>query len=188
MDWISNNVLKINSKNKDQLPYLYIVDEIGTFVQPDNLPKKNKDTIRLILISDTHDKHHLLNVPAGDLLIHCGDIVLSGRKNTDQNNLEKYIDFNNWIGTIDCPYKIVIGGNHDYYLEKIGYENCKKLFTNCNYFLNELVEFKGYNFFISPFSYGDSNNKAFQSDDYKNKFYEKLNKIGTKLKTGPLDV
>ena len=149
MDWISNNVLKINNDNKDQIPYLYIVDEIGSYINPNNLPNKKSDDIRIILISDTHDKHHLLNVPSGDLLLHCGDIVLSGRKNTDEKNLKKYIDFNNWIGSIDCTYKVVIAGNHDYYLEKIGLDNCKNIFTSCNYFVNDLVEFEGYNFLFS---------------------------------------
>ena len=147
MDWtlnnVINNVIKINTKNKNHTPYLYIMDEISNFVKPENLPEKNPNYTRIILISDTHDKHKLLNVPSGDLLLYCGDIVLKGRKNTDSENLKKYNNFNNWIETIKCPYKIVIAGNHDYYLEKIGLDNCKKIFTNCNYFLNELVEFDG---------------------------------------------
>ena len=53
MDWISNNGLKINTNNKYQLPYLYIVDEIGSFVNPDNLPSKNSDNIRIILIKNS---------------------------------------------------------------------------------------------------------------------------------------
>ncbi len=190
MDWLSNNTIKINHENKYKLPYLYIVDEQAIFIQQENLPEKNKDYLRFILISDTHDKHELLNLPKGDVLIHCGDIVLSGRKNTDEQNILKYNNFNNWLGNIKCDNKLVIGGNHDYYLEKIGLTESKKLLNNCNYYTCEYLELEGFKILLSSFSYGDSKNRAFQSDDSGNIFFDKLKnikKLDFLITHGPMD-
>lgn len=63
--------------------------------------------MRIIQISDTHGKHHLLkNLPEGDVIVHCGDFTEDGTE-------EEVLDFLNWF--IDLPYrhKIFVTGNHD---------------------------------------------------------------------------
>lgn len=64
-------------------------------------------TLRIALISDTHGAHRSLQLPEVDVLIHAGDFCLYGRK-------EDAIDFNDWLGSLNIPLKIVINGNHDH--------------------------------------------------------------------------
>lgn len=82
-------------------------------------------TVRIICISDTHGMHGRIEVPAGDILIHCGDLTKHG-------TAAEVIDFNEWLGTLPHPWKIVIAGNHDGAFE---YEpdHARKLLTNAVY-------------------------------------------------------
>ena len=67
--------------------------------------------MEIICIADTHNKHKELIIPAGDMIIHAGDITESGtRKET--------LDFLKWFSALPHPHKILIAGNHDFYLEK----------------------------------------------------------------------
>ena len=66
--------------------------------------------MKITFISDTHTKHTELNgqLPDGDLLIHAGDIMNSGRNSNDIS------DFCKWFDGIDnYDHKIFIAGNHD---------------------------------------------------------------------------
>ena len=69
--------------------------------------------MRVTLISDTHTKHWELSnnqtdLPGGDLLLHAGDIMNSGRNSNDIS------DFCKWFDGIDnYHHKIFIAGNHD---------------------------------------------------------------------------
>jgi len=68
--------------------------------------------IIITLISDTHTKHNELSyntkdLPGGDLLIHAGDIMNSGRNSND------IIDFCDWFTKQKYDSKIFIAGNHD---------------------------------------------------------------------------
>lgn len=64
---------------------------------------------RITLISDTHTKHWELDgdLPGGDILIHSGDIMNSGR------NPEDIKDFCKWFDGQNYNSKIFIAGNHD---------------------------------------------------------------------------
>lgn len=50
--------------------------------------------VRAICISDTHGQHGQLEVPPGDILIHAGDFMHSGRR------LQEIVDFDQWLGTL----------------------------------------------------------------------------------------
>jgi predicted phosphodiesterase len=69
--------------------------------------------MRITLISDTHTKHDELSydpkdLPGGDLLIHAGDIMNSGRNPVDINQFCKWFD-----GLNQYEHKVFIAGNHD---------------------------------------------------------------------------
>ena len=67
--------------------YLYIKDNKHEFTE--KLPDKPKDKTRLFFISDTHEKHELLdNIPKANILIHSGDILYQGRKYLDSISLK----------------------------------------------------------------------------------------------------
>ena len=167
---------------------LYVKDDNQVFIETPPVKPKNK--IRLILISDTHEKHEqFIHIPKCDILIHSGDILCQGRKNLDSVSLKKYQEFNEWIGKLDCKYKLVIGGNHDHYLDKIGLVESRKIFTNCYYLCNELINLNGINFFASPFNIGNSRNSAFQSKYIFDDLDKKTSnvKIDFLITHGPLD-
>jgi predicted phosphodiesterase len=62
--------------------------------------------IKIVMISDTHADHRSLTIPDGDILIHAGDWTCFGHR-------EHATDFNDWLGTLPHPYKIVVNGNHE---------------------------------------------------------------------------
>ncbi|TDZ25572.1 putative rhamnogalacturonate lyase C [Colletotrichum orbiculare MAFF 240422] len=64
--------------------------------------------LTVVCVSDTHNMHP--RVPPGDILIHAGDLTVSGTKEEVQNTLD-------WVQRQPHRYKIVIAGNHDLYLD-----------------------------------------------------------------------
>lgn len=62
--------------------------------------------MRLVAISDTHQAHEYLDMPAGDVLIHAGDWTHRGRE-------PEVCSFFNWFLRQDYWHKILICGNHD---------------------------------------------------------------------------
>lgn len=67
--------------------------------------------MRIIAISDTHEFHRRLTIPAGDILVHCGDI-------TNRGDIGRMRDFSDWLGEQPHQHKIVIAGNHDFSLDR----------------------------------------------------------------------
>ena len=66
--------------------------------------------MRLTLLSDTHTRHHEItqDLPGGDLLLHSGDLMNSGR------NIEDIKSFCKWFDSLDqYTHKVFIAGNHD---------------------------------------------------------------------------
>jgi predicted phosphodiesterase len=63
--------------------------------------------MRITFISDTHTKHHRLDLPGGDLLIHAGDIMNSGYI------AHEVTDFCKWFEAQDYDVCTFIAGNHD---------------------------------------------------------------------------
>lgn len=68
--------------------------------------------MRLVLISDTHGLHDQVKLPDGDCLIHAGDFMNHGTKS------EELISFAEWFKAQPHKYKIVVAGNHDFFLEQ----------------------------------------------------------------------
>jgi 3',5'-cyclic AMP phosphodiesterase CpdA len=67
--------------------------------------------MKIICISDTHNKHRNLDVPDGDVIVHAGDFSENGTKSETFNFLK-------WFSGLPHKHKILIAGNHDFYLEK----------------------------------------------------------------------
>ena len=66
--------------------------------------------MKIVMISDTHEKHNDIKLPAGDLLIHSGDLTRRG-------NNSSIINFLDWFSSQDFKYKVFIAGNHDWDFE-----------------------------------------------------------------------
>ena len=98
--------------------------------------------MKVVCISDTHNFHNHVDVPDGDILIHAGDFTLAG-------SLSEVLDFNDWLGTLDHTYKIIIAGNHDRCLgqnDTLGF----KMITNGTYLMNSGIDIDGIKIWGSP--------------------------------------
>lgn len=67
--------------------------------------------MKLVFISDTHEQHDALQLPDGDVLLHCGDF--SGRGEIGQ--VQRFLD---WFKEQPHQYKVLIAGNHDFLAER----------------------------------------------------------------------
>lgn len=70
--------------------------------------------MRIVCISDTHGSHGKVQVPDGDVLIHAGDFMQSGK---DYREVKHFAE---WLDTLPHKVKIVIAGNHDRMFEWAG--------------------------------------------------------------------
>lgn len=62
--------------------------------------------MKIVAISDTHNKHREIKIPDADVLVHAGDITWRGELSIVQ-------DFADWLKDIPIKHKIVIFGNHE---------------------------------------------------------------------------
>lgn len=67
--------------------------------------------MRIVLLSDTHDRHSDLQVPEGDLVVHAGDFTMRGH----QDEVQRFLD---WFAGLPHPNKVFVAGNHDFLAER----------------------------------------------------------------------
>ena len=99
--------------------------------------------MRIVAISDTHARHRAIpDVPAGDVLVHAGDLTSVGKP-------EHVQEFNTWLGELPHPHKVVIAGNHDFPFERAP-ASVEPLLTNCVYLRDSAIVIEGVTFYGSP--------------------------------------
>ena len=94
------------SKDKNKKESKTVDNESVTQVDVKVAKKRDYGLVRIVLISDTHNKHEKLEMPEGDVLIHAGDFTNVG---TEQEIRE----FDMWLASLDFQHKILVPGNHD---------------------------------------------------------------------------
>jgi Icc-related predicted phosphoesterase len=100
----------------------------------------------IVALSDTHGNHHSVDVPPGDVIIHCGDITL-------KSNLSEVSDFIEWFAGLSFQYKILVAGNHDRFIRKKKPEFLELIKSHkISYLENSLIRINGFSIFGSPFS------------------------------------
>ncbi|PRX52487.1 metallophosphatase domain-containing protein [Salegentibacter salegens] len=119
--------------------------------------------MKLICISDTHNKHAQIPIPPGDVLIHAGDITEGGTK-------REVVDFLKWFSSQPHEHKIFIAGNHDFYFEKFNEEEIQEIIPeNVHYLKESGIIINGIKFWGSPVTPGDGtwafNQKQTQETD-----------------------
>lgn len=112
----------------------------------------------IVLISDTHELHRELDVPAGDVLILAGDFTMFSR------SLAAIEDFNCWLDELPHPHKLVIPGNHEFFLEAD--QSRRHLLTNATVLIDERIEIEGMRFWGSPLTplYGGAFGRSHSAD------------------------
>ena len=105
--------------------------------------------MRIIAISDTHTKHHEVQLPPyhpGDILVHAGDITSRGELATVQN-------FAHWLNSLPYEHKIIIAGNHDFCFQderRHHAEDMLEQFPGVHYLYDESICLNGIEFYGSP--------------------------------------
>jgi Icc-related predicted phosphoesterase len=100
--------------------------------------------VRFVAISDTHCRHHSLHLPAGDVLLHAGDICYKGNK-------EEVKDFLQWFSQQKFLHKIFIAGNHDFFIESAKVSELATLIPENVIYLNDSgITIDGINIWGSP--------------------------------------
>jgi Icc-related predicted phosphoesterase len=67
-------------------------------------------TVTIVAMSDTHNHHERVPLPAGDVLVHCGDSTLRGSR-------DELLTFLYWFARTPFEHRVLVGGNHDWALE-----------------------------------------------------------------------
>ena len=107
--------------------------------------------MKLVIISDTHNKHGEMEIPEGDVLIHAGD-------STNWGDMKHLTNFMEWFNGLDFDHKIMISGNHDTMFQNQQSDKLKKIIGNDAIYLeDDSVTIDGVNFYGSPWTpwYGD---------------------------------
>jgi predicted phosphodiesterase len=147
--------------------YVYIETPVAS------LPPCADGQSRILIVSDTHDTHvRIESLPDCDTLIHCGDVMMTSKYFSHAVSLRKLQDFNVWLGTCNAKQRLVIGGNHDNYLERIGPEAVQSVLTNAQYLLNDHCKVGQLSAWATPLSIGKSPNRAFQRAEFRKKTME----------------
>ena len=115
--------------------------------------------MRLIHVSDTHNKHQLLkDLPDADVIVHTGDITEDGTEEEVKNFIE-------WFSGLPYVHKIFIAGNHDNCLCGAKIEG---LPNNVHYLCNEGITIDGIKIYGVP---------MFLEDDLEGNFPELFSRI-----------
>ncbi len=99
--------------------------------------------MKVCAISDTHNKHHRLELQPADLLIHAGDFSELGR----QDEVQQFL---NWFARQPHPHKVFIAGNHDFLPERQPKIFKKMIPPDLIYLEDEEVIIKGIKIWGSP--------------------------------------
>ncbi|MBE0437124.1 MAG: metallophosphoesterase [Methylomicrobium sp.] len=104
--------------------------------------------MNILHISDTHGEHETLDLAnlQADVLVHSGDFTFNGSQ-------KEVIHFFDWFSRQPFEHKILVPGNHDYFVEKMFYDpELKKYFWPKSFHLlvSEGIEIDGVKFWGSP--------------------------------------
>jgi len=167
VDGILRIVLSDKGSHTDKCIYLQHPDYVYKETLRSELPSCSAENSRIVVVSDTHDSHHKVGtLPSCDLLVHCGDIMMTGKHFSHKNCVRKLSGFNDWLLSCDAKQRIVLGGNHDQFLEKIGPQSAQQLLSNATYLHNTSFQWGDLSIWGTPLSNGKSPNRAFQSKEF----------------------
>jgi len=98
---------------------------------------------RVVFLSDTHGNGiNNLNIPKGDVLIHCGDATYNGTAQEIHN-------FNESLKDLNFKKIIFIPGNHDFIFEN-DRTLSQKIMTNADVLIDKSIIYNGIKIYGSP--------------------------------------
>lgn len=102
--------------------------------------------MRIVAISDTHNRHHQIAIPECDILIHAGDATGRGHE-------FEVRDFARWFNEQPATHKVFIPGNHEKIFEKRLPESMAWFTEECptgHVLINQLLTIDGLKIYGSP--------------------------------------
>lgn len=103
-------------------------------------------TTRFVIISDTHNLHEKVQLPKGDVLVHCGDALLVG-------DFKEYAIFSNWFNSVQgYELKIFVPGNHDLYVEE-NQSLARSMMPNVKTLIDESLWINGLAIYGAPWTH-----------------------------------
>mmetsp|Transcript_40046 Transcript_40046/g.65122 ORF Transcript_40046/g.65122 Transcript_40046/m.65122 type:complete len:341 (-) Transcript_40046:132-1154(-) len=149
-------------------PLLRPGSPIASFHLVKNLPRDEKvgdsrTHIRIVFISDPHQKLRFLEIPDGDVLCICGDVLLRNGFWFGASNA--FQEFKRVLLSLPHKYKIFIAGNHDAKIESLGKKAVERSLPGVIYLENSSTVVEGIKFYGCPYSpLSRSRNSAFQME------------------------
>lgn len=102
--------------------------------------------VRVVVLSDTHNRHSKFEVPAGDVLIHCGDM-------TNRGSAPELAEFDAWLAGLPHAHKLVVCGNMDQRLESCASKEVRqRLLPSAQYLEDDATEVAGLRIYGSPYT------------------------------------
>jgi predicted phosphodiesterase len=98
--------------------------------------------VRIVCLSDTHNRHDQLRIPDGDLLIHAGDATMHG-------TAEEVAAFDTWLAAQPHRHKLLVAGNHDFLFQQRP-RVARGLLKSAAYLEDSGIEIEGLRFWGSP--------------------------------------
>lgn len=102
--------------------------------------------MRIVAISDTHNRHKQIEIPPCDILISAGDWSFQGMHSETES-------FAKWLNKQEAGYIVVVPGNHERTFEKMLPESRKWITDNCpaaHLLIDESVVIEGFKIHGSP--------------------------------------
>eukprot|EP00040_Diaphanoeca_grandis_P003302 m.24557 g.24557 ORF g.24557 m.24557 type:complete len:344 (-) comp14645_c0_seq1:29-1060(-) len=126
---------------------------------PQSCEKTREGVVRIVCISDTHNRHDELDLSElalnADVLVHTGDFTNTG-------TMEEIVDFADWLDKQPFKHKLVVPGNHDlvcdgefycnhwqeWHASRVDYTRAlARLRESCTVLLDGMIIIKGVSFY-----------------------------------------
>ncbi|MBI5494021.1 MAG: metallophosphatase domain-containing protein [Deltaproteobacteria bacterium] len=98
--------------------------------------------MRIVCISDTHNRLERMEIPDGDVLLHAGDATMAGKA-------EELEHFNTALGRLPHPHKVFIAGNHDWLFQRNN-RQARAIITHATYLEDDGCTVAGLRIWGSP--------------------------------------
>jgi len=98
-----------------------------------------------VVVSDTHNMAAKVKLPAGDVLIHCGDATGSGTE-------KEVFKFSSWMAhqLDNFRYAIFVPGNHDFLFERHPGHAVGLMPERCHVLMDRAIEIDRFRFYGTP--------------------------------------
>lgn len=104
--------------------------------------------MKLVAISDIHNRYHKLEIPECDVLIVAGDWTSQGR-------IDEVQEFAKWLNEQNSGHIVLVPGNHELYFEKVYPDSRNWILDHCpaaNILIHDSIDIEGIKIFGSAWT------------------------------------